>query len=119
MGRIQNIQNALISINETVFQDLCDKLISLENNNIHLFTRNGSQIGKQKTTKGTPDSSYIDKNGKFVFIEYSTNISQGVSKLEDDIKKCIDKSKTSIPIENISKIILCFNFNLKLHEIKK
>lgn len=119
MGRIQNIQNALISINETVFQDLCDELISLENNNFHSFTRNGSQIGKQKTTKGTPDSSCIDENGKFVFIEYSTNTSQGVSKLEDDIKKCIDESKTSIPIENISKIILCFNFNLKLHEIKK
>lgn len=118
MGNIQSIQNALIAINETVFQDLCDSFLVSINRDYTAFSRTGSQVGKQKTKKGTPDSCFWQKNGKFVFVEYSTNVTSGVSKLISDVEKCLDKSKTGISIDDISKIILFFNFNLKPDEIK-
>ena len=118
MSNIQSIQNALIAINETVFQDLCDSFLVSINRDYTAFSRTGSQVGKQKTKKGTPDSCFWQKNGKFVFVEYSTNVTSGVSKLISDVEKCLDKSKTGISIDSISKIILFLNFNLKPNEIK-
>lgn len=119
MAKLQAIQNALISINETVFQDLCDSLIYKTIDQRLLFSRTGSQVGKQKTRKGTPDSFVLLENGKYIFVEYSTNVTKGVLKLISDIKKCLDTNKTGVPLEDIEKIILCFNFNVKTNEIQK
>ena len=109
MGRLQNIENALIAINETVFQELCDCFLLLKNKNYKTVSRTGSQIGKQKTIKGTPDTYLLLPNGKYIFVEYTTNISRGISKLEEDIKKCLDAIKTGIHLE---EIIICINFRL-------
>ena len=109
MSRLQTIEKALTSINETVFQELCDSFLILKNENYRTFSRVGSQSGKQKTTKGTPDTFYLLPNGKYVFVEYSTNITKGVPKLQEDIKKCLDTTKTKIPINQIAEIILCIN----------
>lgn len=119
MARIQAIQNALVSINETVFQDLCDSLIYKTIDPCLLLSRTGSQVGKQKTKKGTPDSYILLKNGKYIFIEYSTNVTKGISKLIADIEKCLNTSKTGVLLKDIEKIILCFNFNIKTNEIQK
>ncbi len=119
MSRLQAIENALIAINETVFQELCDSFLILRNENYKAFLRSGSQVGKQKTTKGTPDSFFLLPDGKYVFIEYSTNITEGVSKLIKDVQKCIDTGKTGIPVKDIAEIIICINFNLKLGEVQK
>ncbi|WP_449598900.1 hypothetical protein [Niallia sp. Marseille-Q9988] len=54
MSRLQAIENRLMEINETVFQELCDSYLILRNSNYASFARTGSQTGKQKTTKGTP-----------------------------------------------------------------
>lgn len=116
MSRLQTIENALSSINETIFQELCDSFLIYKNENYRAFSRVGSQSGKQKTTKGTPDTFFLLPNGKYVFVEYSTNITKGVSKLQEDIKKCLDTSKTKIPINQIIEIILCINFNLNVYE---
>ncbi len=116
MSRLQTIENALANINETVFQELCDSFLILKNENYRIFSRVGSQSGKQKTTKGTPDTFFLLPNGKYVFIEYSTNITKGVSKLREDIEKCLNTTKTKIPIDQIAEIILCVNFNLNAKE---
>lgn len=118
MSRLQDIENALKAINETVFQELCDSYLLLKNRNYSLFSRTGSQCGKQKTIKGTPDSFMILPNGKYLFIEYSTNISASVKKLKKDLIKCLDVNKTSIPHSEIEEIILCINFNLNTIESK-
>ena len=76
MSRLQTIENALANINESVFQELCDSFLILKNENYRIFSRVGSQSGKQKTTKGTPDTFFLLPNGKYVFIEYSTNITK-------------------------------------------
>ncbi|WP_188049126.1 ATP-binding protein [Flavobacterium sp. GP15] len=117
MSRLQTIENRLAAINETVFQELCDSFLILKINNYRAFSRTGSQSGKQKTTKGTPDTFLLLPNGNYIFVEYSTNISAGLSKLKDDINKCIDSNKTGITINQIDEIILCINFNLTTEKI--
>ncbi|WP_400078785.1 hypothetical protein [Winogradskyella sp. R77965] len=58
-------------------------------------------------------------NGKYIFVEYSTNQTSGVKKLKDDIEKCLDIEKTGINTNLISEIILCVNFKLKTIEIEE
>ncbi len=111
MSRLQAIQKELVSINETVFQDLCDCFLKLENENYLMYTRAGSQVGKQKTKKGTPDSFALLPNGKYILIEYSTNTTDGIKKLIEDVQKCLNPDITGIKVEDIAEIILCFNFN--------
>lgn len=118
MARLQSIENALSSINETVFQELCDSFLSIRNENYLAFSRTGSQSGKQKTIKGTPDTFLLLPNGKYIFVEYSTNVTEGVSKLIKDLEKCVDSSKTGIPTNQISEVIFCVNFNLKTSEVQ-
>src|ERR1700733_1803670 len=118
MGRLQEIESALISINGSVFQELCDNFLALRNKNYAAFSRTGSKSGKQKTVKGTPDAFLLLPNGKFIFVEYSTNITAHVSKLKSDLRKCLDEQKTKIPINQIAEIVLCLNFNLKAEEVK-
>lgn len=119
MSRLQAIEKELVSINGAVFQELCDSFLSLRNKNYSVFSRTGSQSGKQKTIIGTPDSFLLLPNGKYIFVEYSTNITAGLSKLKDDINKCIDVTKTGVALSEISKIILCTNFNLKTDEVEE
>lgn len=118
MSRLQAIENELSSINQAAFQELCDSFLALRNSNYSAFSRIGSQSGKQKTIKGTPDTFLLLPNGKYIFVEYSTNVTAGLKKLEEDIKKCIDTNKTSVPVNQIAEIILCVNFNLTGAEIQ-
>lgn len=119
MSRLQSIESALSSISEAVFQELCDSFLAIRNKNYKAFSRAGSQSGKQKTTIGTPDSLFLLPNGKYIFVEHSTNITKGVSKIKEDIAKCLDAVKTGIPLNQISEIIICINFNLKSNEIEQ
>lgn len=118
MGRLQAIESALISISQSAFQELCDSFLILRNPNYSAFSRSGSQSGKQKTIKGTPDTFLLLPDGRYVFVEYSTNISSGLNKLKSDVLKCIDTSKTGIPVNQIAELILCINFNLKTSEVQ-
>ncbi len=104
MSRLQAIQKELVSINETVFQDLCDCFLKLENENYLMYTRAGSQVGKQKTKKGTPDSFALLPNGKYILIEYSTNTTDGIKKLIEDVQKCLNPDITGIKVEDIAEI---------------
>lgn len=119
MGKLQSIENALVSIDQGKFQNLCDSYLILRNENYLAFSRTGSQIGKQKTVKGTPDSFLLLPSNKFIFVEYSTNVTAGVSKIEADIRKCLDEKKTGISKKQLSEIIICLNFNLDSKEIER
>ncbi len=118
MSRLQAIERGLSSINQAAFQNLCDSFLALRNSNYSAFSRTGSQVGKQKTVRGTPDTFILLPNGSYIFVEYSTNISAGLKKLEEDVKKCIDTNKTGIQVNQIAEIILCINFNLSAAEIQ-
>lgn len=118
MTRLQAIEGALVSINQAAFQELCDSFLALRNRNYSAFSRIGSQSGKQKTIKGTPDTFFMLPNGNYIFVEYSTNVTAGLSKLHEDIRKCIDEKRTGIPLNQIVEIILCMNFNLTAEEVQ-
>ncbi|MFA7056340.1 MAG: DNA/RNA helicase domain-containing protein [Candidatus Cloacimonadales bacterium] len=117
MSRLQAIEEALIGINGSVFQELCDRLLVRRNDNYRAVSRIGSQSGKQKTTKGTPDTFFLLRNSNFIYVETTTDKSNP-QKLEGDIKACFDPSKTKIPIGKIEEIILCFNFNIDQDKMK-
>ena len=118
MSRLQEIENRLSSINGAAFQELCDSYLKLKNNNYRAFSRVGSQSGKQKTTKGTPDSFFLLPNGNFLYVEATTNQTDK-DKLSKDIDACFDSKKTKIPINKIEEIILCFNWKINQGEILK
>lgn len=111
------MKNALISVNDAVFQNVCDSILISQNKEYAVCSRTGSQFAKQKTRKGTPDSFILLENGQYLFVKFSTNVSAGVNKLKDDVNKCLDEEKTGIGLTNINQIILCVNFNLKLEEV--
>lgn len=118
MSRLQTIENRLKEINGTVFQELCDSYLTIRDNNYLAISRTGSQTGKQKTTKGTPDTFFQLPNGNFLYSEITTDTSTK-SKLANDIKACFDPEKTKIPVEKIQEIILCFNWNIDQDKINE
>jgi broad-specificity NMP kinase len=111
MTQLQAIEQALSSINESKFQELGDAFIHSEYKTHTFFSRIGSALGKEKTIKGTPDCLIQLNNGKFLLAQYSTNVTSGIKKMEEDIKKCLDEKLTHIPVSNIEKIIIILNFN--------
>ena len=116
MSTYQAIENRLKSINGAVFQELCDSYLKLTNDNYIAFSRIGSQVGKQKTRKGTPDSYFLLPNGNFIYVEITTDISTK-NKLANDITACFDQKKTQISPSKIEEIILCINWVISPEEV--
>ena len=52
------------------------------------------KTGTLKTTIGNPDTYFVRENGKYVFVAYTTQQDNIYSKLNEDIKKCLDTQKT-------------------------
>jgi hypothetical protein len=46
-------------------------------------------LGKKKTIKGTPDSLMQIPNGKYLLFQYSTDVTAGIVKIEEDIKNVL------------------------------
>jgi hypothetical protein len=118
MSRLQAIEKALLTINETVFQELCDCYLKLRNQNYLAFSRTGRVAGKQKTKQGTPDSFFLLPNGRYLYVEVTTNTTDK-NKLENDILACFDQKKSKVSIDKIEEIVLCFNWDIDQKEIIK
>lgn len=110
MSQIANIENALLQMNPARFQELGDILITRIYPNAAIFACVGSQFGKEKTTAGTPDT-YIRNAHQAIFVEYTTNVSSGIAKIEDDINKCLVDINIGEFI-NESLIIIFANFKI-------
>ena len=116
MSKINQIEKSLQNIDATSFHKLMDSYLSKAYS--YLISSNGTKLGEDKPTKGTPDSYVTLKNGKYIFIEYTTQKSDIKNKFLNDLDKCFDKNRTDIPIESIEKIILACNSDLAPDEIK-
>jgi len=108
MAYISEIEAAIRAIIDVgTFQNLCNEILDRE---IHApRTSLGSQSGTNKTTAGTPDTYYFDGNS-YIFVEYTTTENESTrlfNKIDKDLDKCLDESKTNIPIKKIKKIIYC------------
>jgi len=89
-GRLQLIEQKLLAIDSAGFQNLCDSYLSLREDEYSSLNRSGSQLGKKKTIIGTPDTFLRLAENKLAYVEYTTQASAIVSKVKDDIDKCLD-----------------------------
>lgn len=106
MAVIDEIKQRILQLDAGSFQSMCDRYLS--KNGYPNIVSLGTQAGTQKTTRGTPDTYFFDVNGKYVFVEYTTQQSNLPDKIKTDIQKCLDVSTTQIPHEKISEIIYCY-----------
>lgn len=117
-GRLILIEQKIRGIDSSTFQTLCDLYLNLREKGISSLNRVGSQFGKQKTIKGTPDTFFRTDSGKLRYVEFTTKSDDVVKKLKDDIDKCLDSRLTKIPKKDISKILLFFNTRLTTDQEK-
>lgn len=115
-GRLKIIEQQLLGIDSAAFQNLCDIYLALREQELASINRTGSKLGKQKTTKGTPDTFFRLADGSLRYVEYTTKADGLVAKLKEDIDKCLDPTKTGIPTNQVFKIIICFNSRLDVAE---
>jgi hypothetical protein len=59
----------------------------------------------------------MQPNGKYAFSEYTVQQDRLSQKIEDDISKCFDETKTGISSKQISEIIICYLGKLSTHKI--
>ncbi|MFD3396318.1 hypothetical protein ACE41R_05680 [Alteromonas macleodii] len=115
MGVQNQIKSKLLEMEGGKFQRLCDDWLHRKR------YENINPIGMMNTTdrvvKGTPDCLIMQKNGKYIFSEYTVQQDRLANKLKDDIEKCFDENKTSISLDDISEIIICYLGKLTTEEI--
>lgn len=108
MSIISQIESALKSINQARFQDLINHLLHIKG--YKFISAPGSVVGKEKTSKGTPDSFFVNGDN-YVFVECTTKEKLGnsksfIEKLIKDIENCFDSETTKIPNSKIELVIL-------------
>ena len=105
MATITAIKDKINCLNQAAFQILCDDYLSrIGYPNLVSF---GTIAGAEKTTPGTPDTYGCSDDGKYIFAEYTTQRDGLVRKIRSDLEKCLDESKTHVPVEQISEIVYC------------
>ena len=103
MATIESIKQGILQLDAGSFQNLCDSY--LYKTGYPNIVSLGGQAGTQKTTLGTPDTYFCLSNGKYIFVEYTTQKKNLFAKIKDDLEKCLDTSRTGIPNNKISEII--------------
>jgi len=112
------IEKYLSSIDQATFQKMINHLLHLEG--YKFIGSPGSVIGKNKTSKGSPDS-FFESGSDYIFCELTTQerLCKGESffmKLKKDIDHCFDVKTTEIDKQKISKVILAFTEEIKPRE---
>jgi hypothetical protein len=118
MNTITQIENALKAINQAGFQNLINHLLYLQGNKF--IGAPGAVVGKEKTSKGTPDSFFEDAD-KYIFVECTTQERLGESKsffekLSKDIDHCFKENVTTIKKETVGKVVLACNEKISAEE---
>ncbi len=105
MANIESIKQKILQLDPGAFQNMCDTYLckSGYSNIVSL----GGEAGTRKTTQGTPDTYFITDDEQYIFVEYTTQIKNLFAKIKDDLVKCLDVAKTSIPHDKIKEIIYC------------
>ncbi|HMR17707.1 MAG TPA: hypothetical protein PKA53_00285 [Sphingobacterium sp.] len=115
------IQEVLKAINDAVFERLINHLLYLKG--YRLIGTPGQVVAKEKTRRGAPDAVFIDGD-KYILVESTTQARLGSAKsffekLQNDIHHCFDERKTKIPVDEIKKVVLACNSEVKPAEDRK
>lgn len=117
MAILSDINCELQKMDAARFQQLGDELLKAIYKPINIESR-GSQEGKAKPVKGTPDTIFVVSDGK-ILIEYTTQSkkpqSQFIKKLENDVLSCLDVEKTKIPLNEVKEIVLFSNQRIAIN----
>src|SRR3712207_3073916 len=97
MSKLTQIETALRGMDGARFQQLCDAY--LHRRGYEAVNPLGRMIGADKVVKGTPDTWLPQPGGKFLFAEYTTERNGLFEKLRDDLRKCVDETKTGVPVD--------------------
>lgn len=111
MSKLDQIQNALMGIDQGNFQKLCDSYLhrTLDIKEINAV---GSVAGAAKTRTGQPDTLITLNTDRYVFVEATTEKSGLLKKFSDDLEECFDEDKTGVQLADVEKIILACNRKL-------
>jgi len=116
MSKVNDIENALLQMEQGRFQKMCNE--ALQRDGYEGITAWGAVLGKDKTKKGTPDSYILHKNGKYTFIECTTKSDAVAAKIGDDIEKCFDEGHTGVPADKVTRIVVCHNSRLSPSDVE-
>lgn len=95
MSRLNQIQQTIKELEGGRFQKLCDQYI-YKTRNVTNFNSLGSADGTDKTTKGVPDTYYIDPDtGKYVLIMYGT-AKDAFNKIKNDVTSALNINSTNL-----------------------
>jgi hypothetical protein len=107
MSIITRIEAELVAINDAKFQELCDTYLGFRGyEGIGVV---GKVAGAEKTRKGTPDTFFLQTDGKYIFAEYSTQKNGLAGKFKKDVSKCFEPSKTRLQPGSVKEVVLCHN----------
>ena len=73
MTKINQIQNAILSLDPGAYQKFME-LYLMKRFGFPNIESYGSQLGTNKTTKGTPDAFVRCDDGRFILIQYGINV---------------------------------------------
>ncbi|XID90375.1 hypothetical protein ACF3MZ_17695 [Paenibacillaceae bacterium WGS1546] len=105
MSKLTDIKQKILQLDGGAFQELCDAyLYKLGYENVLSL---GTKSGTMKTTKGVPDTYFLDTREKYIFVMYTTQQSKVHEKIYEDICDCLNPEKTGVSIPDISEIIYC------------
>ncbi len=110
MSKINQIQKRLLELDGGTFQKVADAY--LHQKGYKQINSLGSVIGKDKTKAGTPDTFIPLPSGKYVFAEYTTQQENVFDKIEDDLQKCFNETKTGISVDSIEEVVFCYTSTL-------
>lgn len=83
MAYIESIKQKILQLDAGPFQNFCDSyLYKIGYPNIVSL---GGEAGTRKITLGTPDTYFIASDGKYVFVEYTTQKTNLSAKIKDDL----------------------------------
>lgn len=101
--RLMEIKSRILRLEGGKFQTLCNDFVAnIEQGRIDCL---GAVPGTDKSAKGTPDTYFSTVDGKYIFVEYTTQQTDIYNKLKSDIDKCLDKGINNIPTSAIEKIV--------------
>ena len=115
MNKSNLIKRKILELEGGRFQRLCDDWLYKKGyKNLNPI---GMMTVTDRVTTGTPDSLILEDDGSYIFAEHTAQQDGLFSKVEKDIEKCFDETKTGISIKDISKIICCHTGQLNTNEI--
>ena len=114
MTTVNTIEQRIRQMDGGEFQKLCDAYLSMTGyGKPNAF---GSVAGSNKVKKGTPDTYFERNNGKLVFAEYTTQLEDIFGKLNGDLDKCLDETKTKVSVNKLHEIVFCYTGELEPSE---